>query len=472
MDFQKLIDGFTTESCVLSVEKLPDGSCGKIRILCGNKRYHDSLRAEHVTGNRMFRHELIPGSEYTDYFPKDLVFEDYCYRSAILKQPVHTYVHPEFFDTWFNIFSLPLASDREDLGYCMYTIDVATEHNTGIMANLSQETASEVLGTCIKLRGADDFVSTINDVVADIRRICDARHVCLLLVDYATRSCSMLAQSYAENAQRRSMNHWQDEEHFNLVVTWAGILADTSCLIVKGEEDMGPIKDKNPGWYESLHNANVDSIVLFPLKVGGELLGYIWATNFDIRNTLQIKETLELTTFFLASEISNYQLLKRLQRLSTTDMLTGVLNRNAMNTRIDSMKSDINRAEQCMGIVFADLNGLKRVNDNDGHHAGDLLLKNASMALQNAFIGNEIYRAGGDEFLVLLPDTSPEEMENRIQKLRSISPSYGGVNFAVGSSYLTDGNILRALHEADEAMYADKKQFYLSHPELKNGSCL
>ena len=94
------------------------------------------------------------------------------------------------------------------------------------------------------------------------------------------------------------------------------------------------------------------------------------------------------------------------------------------------------------------------------------------MALQNAFIGNEIYRAGGDEFLVLLPDTSPEETENRIQKLRSISPSYGGVNFAVGSSYLTDGNILRALHEADEAMYADKKQFYLSHPELKNGSCL
>ena len=58
-------------------------------------------------------------------------------------------------------------------------------------------------------------------------------------------------------------------------------------------------------------------------------------------------------------------------------------------------------------MVFADLNGLKRINDCDGHQAGDLLLKNASMALQNAFIGDEIYRAGGDEFLIRIPRKKP-----------------------------------------------------------------
>jgi diguanylate cyclase (GGDEF)-like protein len=361
----------------------------------------------------------------------------------------------------------PLVSDRDDMGYCMYSMDLAEERNARVMANLSQETAADVLTTCIKLRGTDDFVSTVNDVMADIRRICDARHVCLLLVDYATRSCSMLAQAYADSARKVSMNHWQDEEHFNLVVTWSAILAESSCLIVKNEEDMAPIKEKNPGWYESLHRASVDSIVLFPLKIGGNLLGYIWATNFEIKNTLRIKETLELTTFFLASEISNYQLLTRLHRLSTVDMLTAVLNRNAMNNRVDILSTVTEDEVKPVGVVFADLNGLKRMNDKEGHQAGDLLLKNAAMALQNVFVGDEIYRAGGDEFLLILPDTTKDDMEDKILRLRNIAASYGNVSFAVGASYKEDCRKVReALHEADEAMYADKRLFYQNHPEL------
>ncbi len=66
---------------------------------------------------------------------ENLNFEDYCFRAAILKQPLHTYIHSEFFDSWFNIFVLPPASDREDLGYCLYSMDLSTERNARIMAN-------------------------------------------------------------------------------------------------------------------------------------------------------------------------------------------------------------------------------------------------------------------------------------------------------------------------------------------------
>ena len=340
---------------------------------------------------------------------------------------------------------------------------------TSILSNLSKETAADVLNACIKLNGTDDFENTVNDVVADIRKICDARHVCLLLVDNTNRSCSMLAQAYADNAKRVSMNHWQDEEHFNLVSTWASLLDQSNCLIVKNEEDMIPIKEKNPGWYDSLHRASVDSIVLFSLKVDGDLLGYIWATNFDTKNAIRIKETLELTTFFLASSISHYQLLNRLHRLSTIDILTGVFNRNAMNNRIDSLVFGSVSENHAITVVYADLNGLKVVNDTQGHGAGDLMLKNAAVALQNTFVGSEIFRAGGDEFFILLLDTPEETVSEKIAHLKSISASYGNVSFAVGYSYRKDQkDILPALHEADEAMYADKKQFYLEHPELKN----
>jgi len=468
MDFQKLVDQVTTSSVVLSVEKTPEGKCGMIRLICGNKEYHDSLKADHMTGNKMFAHELIPNSEYYHYFPKNRLFEEYCFRSAIKKLPVHTYIHSDFFDKWFDFFAIPLVSDRDDIGYCLFTIDISAQHDSRVMTNISQDTAAEVIGTCIKLRGTGDFRKTVNEVVLDIRRICDARHVCLLLMDRTTRKCSMLAEAFDESTDMSIGDDWQDEEHFNLADSWEEIVGNGSCLIVRNEDDMAQIREKNPEWHESLRNANVESLVLFPLKSGGSLLGYVWSTNFEIKKTLQIKETLELTTFFLASEIANYQMVDRLNKQSTTDMLTGVFNRNAMNIRVDAISKDPGMANRSIGLVFADLNGLKRINDKDGHEAGDILIRNASLALQKAFVGDEIYRAGGDEFLVFLPGTTQEIMDQKIERLRELSSGYD-ILFAVGGCFkekCTD--IRRALHEADEAMYADKRRFYEEHPELDN----
>ena len=53
-------------------------------------------------------------------------------------------------------------------------------------------------------------------------------------------------------------------------------------------------------------------------------------------------------------------------------------------------------------VVFADLNGLKRVNDEKGHNAGDRLLRTASAKLSQVFCDCDIYRAGGDEFMLIL----------------------------------------------------------------------
>ncbi|MCR4791714.1 MAG: GGDEF domain-containing protein [Lachnospiraceae bacterium] len=468
MELQNFVDNVVPMSCVLSVEKTPEGNCGKIRIVCGNRAYADSFKPDHLIGSQLISSEFVPNSEYERYFPKNISFEENCFRAAIQHEPVYTYVQSDQFDALFNIFVIPLCSDQNDVGYCLYSMTVSKDNAAGVMSSLSHETAADVLNTCIKLRGASDFESTVNDVVADICRICDARHVCLLMVDYTKRSCYMLAQAYADSARKVSMNHWQDEEHFLLVETWADIIGDDSCLIVRNEDDMGPVKEKNPAWYESLHRASVDSIVLFPLKAGGSLIGYIWATNFDIMHTVRIKETLELTTFFLASEIYDYQSMNRLQRMSTIDELTGVMNRNAMNNRVNTLNAGKVDESGSIGVVFADLNGLKKVNDLEGHQAGDLLLKNASMALQNVFIGDEIYRAGGDEFVIFLPGADRECIDKKAETLRSISASYGNVSFAIGTCVQSDQRkILDALKEADKAMYEDKEQFYRDHPERK-----
>lgn len=466
MDYQKYVDYIQPMTCVLSVEKLPNGSHGKIRIVAGNRAYVDSIENPTILPD-MKPQKFIPNSEYTDYLPRDLNFEDFCYRSAILGQPLHTYVHPDRFDVWFNLFMMPLESDDENVGYCAYTQELSHKANVSKMTQLSYETASDVLNTCIKLRGTDDFDQTIYEVISDIRKICDARTCCLLQVNFNNRRCKVLAFSFAGESVRRPMDHWSDDEHFEIVRTWADLIAGSNCLILKNADDMEVVREMSPVWYDSLIKAQVERLVLFPLKARGELMGYIWATNFDLHNALRIKETLELTTFFLASEIASYQMFDRLKILSSMDMLTGVYNRNEMNNRVDRL-GESGGTGKSVGIVFADLNGLKRINDSEGHLAGDLLLKNAALLLQNVFVGNEIYRAGGDEFMVLIEDATPRVLEWQVERVRKQSEAYRNVNFAIGFCCEMDGkDVRKALKIADQRMYEDKKRYYEEYPERK-----
>lgn len=469
MDFQKFVDGIKSMTCVISVEK-SGNTYGKIRIVAVNQAFVDSVenldRFLTVTGVEKF----IPNSEYQKYFPKDANFEDSCYRCAILKQPIHNYVHPVKYDFWFHLFMLPIASDDENIGYCTYTREISRETSTSKMTQTSYETASAVLNTCIKLRGAVDFEKTIQEVMDDIRKICNARHCCLLQVDFSDRKCKVLADAYSGAEARRPMKHWEDQEHFELVNSWSDLIGESNSLIAMNKQDMERIREANPNWHASLRKASVESIALFPLKARGELLGYIWATNFEVNGKSNIKETLELTTFFLASEISGYQMFDRLRILSTMDMLTGVYNRNEMNNRVDRLSGGAEGSGKPIGVVFADLNGLKRVNDTEGHLAGDLLLKNAAMILKSVFVENEIYRAGGDEFMVLIEDATPQLLEWQAERIKNQAGVYKDVSFSVGYCYETDGrNVRRALKIADQRMYADKERYYALYPELRRG---
>ena len=192
------------------------------------------------------------------------------------------------------------------------------------------------------------------------------------------------------------------------------------------------------------------------------------AVNFPLVNVQHIKDTLELTSFFIASEISNNRYIDQLQELNRTDALTGVLNRNAMIARVNALSADTETAACRMGLVIADMNGLKYVNDHQGHAAGDLLLKNAAMILQSTFAGEEIFRVGGDEFMVLLRETDEGDLREKIADIKTKSELFADVSFAAGYALLgRPGLVRRAMSEADDGMYADKEDCYRTHPELK-----
>ena len=468
MDFQTIVNGFTAATCIISVEKKADASYGQIRIVTGNKAYIDSIEAS-VDAPKLLSSKFIPNSEYQLYFPRDLNFEDFCYRSAILKQSLHSYVHPDRFDFWFNLFFMPLASEDENLGYCIYSQEFTHEKNTREMSNISYETASGVLSTCIKLRDSDNFEQAMTNAIKDIRKICKANYCCVMLMNSTERTCSLLCQDFSETANFHTNDNWMDEHFYDLAETWEELIGGSNCLILRNRADIDSyVKERNKIWYDSLILSGVESMVLFPLKNKGNLLGYIWATNFDAQDSVRIKETLELTTFFLASEISNHQLFEKFKIMSSMDSLTGVLNRNEMNNRVDQLAEGLDGTNKPLGIVFTDLNGLKKTNDLQGHLAGDIMLKKAARILRSFFPDDEIYRAGGDEFMVLSLGSSKELLEQKMQNLKELLDKDDSVSFAIGYSFDLDSKkILSVMTSADKKMYENKELYYAEHPEKK-----
>lgn len=464
MDWKNFVNHFNPMTCILSVDKKPDGGCGTIRIVTGNDGYLDSLAlaAGGLDLDSNEKTEFVPNSEYTRYIPKDLNFEDVCYRCAVLKEPIHSSVRMSRYSFDMNVFLLPLECDDENVAYCSFTQVLLLKSDDNLLSmNISKETATDVISTCIKLQGDRPFHDIMQEVIEDIRSICAADFCCILLMDETRRSCSILGQAKAPDSPHEWMENYMDEDFYDLAETWQDTLSGSFCLVIRDEEDMEYVRERNPIWYRSLTSAGVEHLIIFPLISQSHLIGYIWVTNFDTEDTLRIKDTLELTTYFIASEIASHRFIDQLQALSRIDMLTGVMNRNAMNNRVSEL-SEAGEEELChMGIVFTDMNGLKYVNDNQGHMAGDMLLKNAAMILQSTFAGDEIYRVGGDEFMVLVHKTDMEDMQEKIEDIKRKSEMFENVSFSAGCCSLKGcSDIRQALSEADARMYKDKKDYY------------
>lgn len=467
MDFQSFVDSVPTAACVVSVEKLEGDNYGTIRIVTGNRIYIDSIEhpAENMT---MLTQQFVPNSEYTNYLTRDLNFEDACYNAAIKKKCIHAYAHPARFDIWFNMTFLPLSPDNGNICYCMYIMEVNFKPDAKRLSTISSDIATAVLETCIKLRSPDDFKETMASICNDVRDLCHSEHCCILLMDHEKRKCSVLCEAFSQDTKLLPMSHYVDDAFYDIAASWKDTISGSNCLIVKNEHDMEIVKERNPVWHASITAAGGKTIVLFPLEFKGELLGYIWTINFSAEAADTIKETLELTTFILASELYSYRLIDKLHILSSTDMLTGVMNRNQMNNYVDELAQSA--SGKTVGVLFADLNGLKAVNDGDGHNAGDVLLKNAANALRDVFAVHEIFRAGGDEFVAILTDITEDELQEKSDKLRKATENYPNLFFALGAGFADNvAKVRQALRTADERMYADKKRYYELHPEKRRG---
>ena len=467
MDFQNLVDSIHDIACVLSVEKKQNGEFGEIRIVAGNDKFIAIVEdPPFFTDRNIQAPRFEPDSLYDRYLPKTADFEQKCYRAAVLKKTVYTYIHLNVCDMWFNMFFWPVTYETDELAYCVYATEQCDVDDIGMASLNFSAIAEEVLKTCIKLRGAHDFEKTMNEVIGDVRNLCGAEVCTVMVVNNDKGLSRILAKSTAAGSTIKDLTKYPNM--YDIAMSWIDTIGERDCLIFRNEKDMEYAREVNYPWYKTLKESGVKSIIMFPLRYNREHIGFIWATNFDIDNTGHIKEALELTTFFISSEIANYLMLKKLEHISYTDLLTGVYNRNAMNDRIAAITAGEETFDEPYGVVFTDLNGLKRVNDEEGHDAGDILIKKAALLLQEVFKGGDIYRAGGDEFMIIVPRCTEKSFIAKVEWLRARASDPENVSLSVGSVFNSNGLDIRdVLKTADEAMYADKERYYEKWPERR-----
>lgn len=458
MNFKDFCNNITDMACVLSIEKKGNGY-GEIRIVDGNDKYIDSMSIKQP-GSPIVLKKFIPNSIYTEYIPRNLNFEQYTYKSAVNKELLHSYAYPETIGYWLHMLFVPLEYETKDLSYCLYIMSVHQNFDSEVLSDTKSSISNKVLQSTLKLSNCTDFKESLNNVVEDIRLMCDAKFCCILLLDENKKELTVLAENRDLNSGIKAMKEYMDmdPEFYDLVVSWKDMVKDNNCIIVSDKTDLDYIKERNLKWYESLIKSDVESLVLLPLKSRNRLLGFMWVSNFYNKDTVTIKEALEITTFILGSEIGNNLLLDELTTLSSIDLLTGVYNRNEMNNYMEKLLSD--EDDFSIGLLFIDINGLKKVNDIKGHLMGDALIKRAADILKSIFDYTKIFRAGGDEFVIVVERVKEKELKEIITKIKE-KATKRDVSLAIGYSIKKSRKeILQALKEADEAMYEDKRQHY------------
>lgn len=172
------------------------------------------------------------------------------------------------------------------------------------------------------------------------------------------------------------------------------------------------------------------------------------------------------------SEVLNYTVIfhdisdkKRIELLSITDPLTKLFNRHKFNEVFENMLMRRHWSEgNTFGLIIADIDYFKRVNDTYGHQAGDkVLVSVAHTFAETVRVGDVLARWGGEEFVFLLPDVEVTKTLHVAEKLRAAVekteiPNVGKVTASFGVSIYTAGDTIESMmHRADTALYEAKE---------------
>ena len=215
----------------------------------------------------------------------------------------------------------------------------------------------------------------------------------------------------------------------------------------------------------------IESSPVLPAAIAVFIASALWFTETSWNQFVEsVRVLVDRDRLLQEANASGHQLelmLSRMSDLAMVDELTGLKNRRSFFDDIDPVIAGSRRRGNPVAIALLDLDHFKDVNDTHGHGVGDDTLREVARRIENTLRQEQIVgRLGGEEFVVLLPDTTPQQALVAIERVRkavgeTAIPVTGGgeVWFSVsgGIAPLLDGMVVTvAIQHADKAMYRAK----------------
>jgi len=294
---------------------------------------------------------------------------------------------------------------------------------------------------------SQDAEQMLDEIVTEIQKNFELDHIGIGVLDYSTKEIEIRAEAGTTKIALR--------KRIPLGVGIMGKVARSNevMLLQKGDDHLLGV----------LPNAR--SVLCIPLTYGETLLGVL---NIESKNEQAFKDqdVLILRTLadLLATALHNAFVFQKLQQQSITDGLTGIKTRRFFLEAVQGEWKRASRSGRPFSVVMIDLDKFKEVNDGMGHLEGDLVLARVGRLLeQKCRQSNVVARYGGDEFVILMPETGIEQAQILSERLRlwvatdpmlnerHISGSFGVASFPLHGSTVED--IMRV---ADAGMYVSK----------------
>lgn len=294
---------------------------------------------------------------------------------------------------------------------------------------------------------SQDAEQMLDEIVTEIQQNFHLDHISIGVLDYATKEIEVKAEAGTSNLVLG--------RRIPLGVGIMGKVARTNEKMLIQKTD-GHLLGVLP---------EARSVLCLPLNYGETMLGVL---NIESRSEQAFKEqdVLILGTLadLLATALHNVFVFQKMQQQSITDGLTGIKTRRFFLEAVTGEWRRASRSGRPFSVVMIDLDKFKQVNDGQGHLEGDLVLARVGRLLeQKCRQSNVVARYGGDEFVILMPETGIEQAQILSERLRlwiatdpmlnerHITGSFGVASFPLHGSTVED-----VMRVADAGMYVSK----------------
>lgn len=392
--------------------------------------------------------ELVGNSFRSIYEKVNPIWMTYCARVCHEGKAIRDCIYAPEIDHWLDFTIMPLAQP----GYVAYTFMNVDLDRARQMEMKREYTTNDIILRISKiLSGEEEYDVAMNHALRELSRVLHPDRLYILETDGKTVSNTF---EWCAPGVAPEIDTLQNLDYAQYIGGWEKFLEHSTSVVI---EDIEVLKDDDSVDYWNLKRQGIERIIDAPFYHDGKLIGYLGVDNYEKSDLVNTVTVLETVSYFIASKITNHRLMEELEYASCYDALTGLHNRNACMEKIDFLMQH----PSCVGIVYADVNGLKEINDTRGHQAGDEALQRAAHLLAKCYGSENAYRMGGDEFLVLMPLVKELDFKASFRRLRELVGREQDLSIALGSDWVADtAQLNEAICRTDQRMYSDKVEYY------------